>query len=162
MEAILDTRKGIIIGKEEIMGILFHRGRMLLLDRIEVTSEKVIGEFQVTDEVCEGHAGFDGKLVLRGSDILDMAAQLLGVWAAQHFERLGRNCFVREYGGAKFKGTISPREKLTLEICSGGIKTKTIEKENGGQLIIISGENFLAMVGDKQKAKISFVQLVVL
>ena len=59
--------------REEIDKLLPHRGRMRLLDKVETTAERIIGEFTVTKEVCEGHNVFGGSSVFRGSDLYDMA-----------------------------------------------------------------------------------------
>jgi 3-hydroxymyristoyl/3-hydroxydecanoyl-(acyl carrier protein) dehydratase len=72
----------IVLGKEEIELILPHRGRMLLLDKVEITKKEIIGEFLITNEVCEGHA-INNKEIFRGVDYLEMTAQLLGIWLSQ-------------------------------------------------------------------------------
>jgi len=67
----------IIIGKKDILSILPHRDRMLLLDEVTITDERVIGRFEVTEDVCQGHE-FDGRLIFRGVDIVEMAALTFG------------------------------------------------------------------------------------
>lgn len=79
-----ETREKIIIGKGEIMSILPHRGKFLLLDRVVITPEKIIGEFKVPREVC--HEVW-GKAIFRGVDYPEMAAQVLGIWIAQQAKR---------------------------------------------------------------------------
>lgn len=163
MESIMAPveQKEIVIGEREIMEILPHRGRMVLLDEVIINADRVTGSFLVTKEVCEGHAVLNGGSVLRGSDILDMAAQLLGVWTYNHFRCL-RGCMVREYGGAKFLKTISPGERLTLEITAKDIEVDDSGERGGRWLIFVTGKNFLAKVESQTRAKIFSVKLVIL
>jgi len=148
-----------IINKEQIESILPHRGRMLLLDRVIITAKKITGEFTVTKEVCEGHAVLDGEVLLKGSDFLDMAAQLLGVWTAQGSNFEGRKTVIREYGGAKFRKPTSPGELLVLEIETDNVSADDVYGD--GRLIIAKGENFLARVGEERKTEVYSVELVI-
>lgn len=159
---ILKGRKEIIIGKEEILEILPHRERMLLLDRVTIGDNKVSGEFEVTEAVCEGHALMGGKPLFRGSDFFDMAAQLLGVWAAQHQEFAGRIGLVRKYGGARFRKPVIPHDYLVMEINASNIEAVSFDREEGRQVVFVRGEKFIASVGNEQKAEIFSVELVVL
>jgi len=161
--ALLKGREEVIIEKEEIMEILPHRGRMLLLDRVVINNTKISGEFLVTEEVCEGHR-LDDQLVLRGADILDMAAQLLGVWAAKHSQMNNSLAYVREYGRTKFLDKVLPGDQLIMEI-----NTKDKSGNENPQIIIsvsgdrevrkIIGKEFTARVGKKNKATIFYVAL---
>jgi len=156
----LKREEKIIINKEQIGLILPHRGRMLLLDRVVITAQKIMGEFIVTNEVCDGHAVLEGKLVLKGSDLFDMAAQLLGVWAAQHSdaEFKGKKTVIREYGGAKFRNPIFPKEFLVMEIDPENASAQVMV---GRDIIITKGEKFSARVGKEKKAEISSVELII-
>jgi len=150
-----------IVDKKQIEQILPHKGRMLLLDRVIITEEKIIGEFKVTEEVCEGHPVLEeGKTALKGSDLLDMSAQLLGIWVAQGFgHKLGKKV-VREYGGAKFRKPICPGENLILEIATNRVLADDVRGD--GKLIIVKGDGFLARVGEEEtgRAKVYSVELV--
>lgn len=148
-----------VLGKEEIMGILPHRGTKLLLDTVTITPLKVIGEFLVTSEVCEGHSFAEGKSILKGSDLYDMSAQLLGVWAAQYPDFTGKLAFTRRYGEAKFQGPISPGDLLILEVAANDLEAE-IRIRPRLRKILITGKNFSAKVNDRQKAIIGFVELV--
>jgi len=156
----LKREEKIIIDKEQIELILPHRGRMLLLDRVVITTQKIMGEFTVTHEVCDGHAVLEEKLVLKGSDLFDIAAQLLGVWAAQHSdaEFKNRKTVIREYGGAKFRNPIFPGELLVMEIDPENASAQVLV---GRDIIITKGEKFSARVGKERKAEISFVELII-
>jgi len=160
-KSLFGKRKRVVLRKSRIKLILPHRGRMLLLDKVTIFPEKIIGEFLVTKKTCKGHAVLGDKLVLRGSDLLDMAAQLLGVWVGQNSDFFGRICMVREYGGAKFKNPILPDEKLIIEIDSNNIKEEVLGKDSL-ETVIITGENFLIRTEKETKAQINSVKLVVL
>lgn len=147
-----------VIGKEGIEKILPHRGRMLLLDEVEINTELVLGKLLVREEFCEGHAVADGKPVLRGSDLLDMAAQLLGMWASQHADFQGKRAMVRRYGEAKFQSLISAGDNLALEVRPNNLQGE-ITLRGDFKKIIITGKEFSAKVGSVQKAFISFVEL---
>lgn len=103
------TREKTIIGKEQIQSILPHRERMLLLDRVTITTKKVIGEFLITPEVCRGHE-IGGKPMFRGVDYVEMTAQLLGVWLAQE---------TAQYPG--FNGKLTPLRKASFKCISPAI-----------------------------------------
>lgn len=154
--AFLFGKKEVVIEKDEIITILPHRERMLLLDRVVVNETKASGEFTVTEAVCEGHAVLDGKLVMRGSDLFDMAAQLLGVWASQIPELVGRLSMVRRYGEAKFSRPIFPFETIIMEI------EVPKEIDEVGSMVEIKGEKFVVTVNNQRRAVVSSVTLVVL
>jgi len=148
-----------VLGRKEIEGFLPHRGRMLLLDGVEITAEKVVGKLTVTKEHCEGHAVLTGEEILRGSDLLDMAAQLLSVFlASQYPQFLGRICVVREYNGASFEKAIRPGEEIVIEVAVIDVEIR--EKH----LISITGKNFIVWDGQKEKikAEINGVKLVII
>lgn len=150
------------VNKSEIESILPHTGRMLLLDGIDITKERVLGSFRVTYKVCEGHRVLDGKEVLKGSDLFDMASQLLAVgWAVGHPNE-GETCMPRRYREAKLKKPIMPGEILSLEIKIKNITAESIDRKEGGRTIFLTGEKFLAKVGKETKAEIMGVHLVIL
>lgn len=157
----MEARAGVlnrVLERKEIKEILPHRGTMLLLDKVEVTDEKIIGEFTVTREVCEGHAVLDRKLILKGSDLFDMSAQLLSIFlGSQRSQFFGRTCVVNEYTGAKFKAPIKPFEKIIIELAVVDI---VIKRKNN--FIFVVGENFVVWDWKKEelKAKIHGVKLV--
>jgi len=153
--------KKITIKKRKIRHILPHRGRMLLLDEVMITPEKVIGKFKVTKKVCKGHAVFGGNLVFKGSDILDMSAQLLGVWAA-HLLTIKKDALVRVYGGvsygwSRFKKPIYPGETLNIEINTHDISSEILK---GGKIMVVRGKNFSAQVNGEIRAEVKSVELV--
>lgn len=149
----------VVLRKEEIMTILPHRERMLLLDEVIITDQVISGQFAVTEEVCEGHQ-FNGQLVFRGVDTIEMAAQLLGVWAAQHPDYAGKLAYFRQQGGAKFSDTVLPFQILIIEAKMNNLRIE-ISGRPGRQITKIIGEGFSARVGKQPKARISSVELVV-
>lgn len=165
------TGEKLVIGKERIISILPHRGRMLLLDEIVITDNKVMGRFEITEEVCQGHK-FNDQLVFRGVDIIEMAAQVLGVWLAQHPESEGKIAFFRRLlGDVKFFGMIIPSNVLIIEI---PVKKENEEAKEEGDMgnprIEISGrpdrliekavaENIIAKVDKDLKASIAGIEL---
>lgn len=169
LEKLEKKEEGIIIEKEKIMSILPQRGDKLLLDKVTITADKIIGEFLITEEVCQGHE-FGGKLVFRGVDIIEMAAQLLGIWAGQYSEFKGKIAYFKNIvGEVKFIGAVFPSDLLVMEL--------PVEKEVGseeeesprveafgrpGRLTQrIIGENFVASVKGQKKAIISSIGLAV-
>ena len=181
-------RKGVIVGvkflkkekrvieKEKIMSILPHRKGKLFLDRVIITAKKIIGEFLITEETCEGHE-IGGQPLFRGVDYPEMTAQLLGIWLSQqiiqHSNLDGKLAFLRK---ASFKsiGLSIPGDLLKIEIPvkesneeedeEGSPRIESVGREDRPtrlrqQVIAI---NAAAWVGEKKKAIIYFVELGVL
>lgn len=71
-----------IINEEQIKSILPHGDSKRFLDRVIITSKKIIGEVTIRPEHCKDHE-IDGQPVFRAVDYPEMAAQLLGIWVAQ-------------------------------------------------------------------------------
>lgn len=163
------TREKKIIDKEEVMSILPHRGRFLFLDRVIITAEKIIGEFTVTEEVCHE---IWGKLVFRGVDYLEMAAQLLGIWLAQQATQhpnLNRKLVYLRKASFKCINPAFPGDLLRIEIFvregseeeEGNPRIESIGSEDRPgrlrqQVICVNAE---VWVNDKKKAVIYFVEL---
>lgn len=159
-----------VIEKTQITEILPHRGTKLLLDEVVITRKSIVGKFTITEEVCHGHE-FNGQLVFRGVDIIEMVAQTLGVWLAQHPESEGKIAFFRRImGDIKFSGMVVPSDLLIVEIpVERDAETEVVEQEENPR-IEMSGrpdrmiekaiaENIIAKVGKNPKAFISGVEL---
>jgi len=149
---LFSEKKEIIFEKEEIEKILPHRGRMLLLDRVRFSDGKAVGEFLVTDEVCEGHV-IAGVPVMKGSDLCDMAAQLLGIMVHKEEEitsRLGdeKTLAALEYNGIVFKRRIRPGEKVLIET-----STEVDYEERHGILKITGGMFFVRVDSQDETEK---------
>lgn len=168
----LSGRKEVIIEKDEIIKILPHRGRMLLLDRVVITPDKVVGEFTVTEEVCQGHEVWNGKAVLRGVELPEMAFQLLGVFVAKDAEIvasvlpkdsgakaasviIGKLCVARECQRAVFSGPIFPGDKVVAEMGVG------VEVDAFGPMIKVESGKIIFRVGNQKKATVLSVALAV-
>lgn len=164
-----------IINRSQIEEILPHRGRMLFLDEVVITNKNILGKFTVTDEVCKGHE-FNSQLVFRGVDIIEMAAQVLGIWLAQHSESKDQIAFFRRIlGEVKFYGMVVPSNVLLVEIPVIAIdEDDEDEKERSGNpRIEISGrpdrllkravaENITARVGSTNKAVILGIEFSII
>ena len=153
-----DSGEGkIVISKEEIMEVLFHRGRMLLLDQVTIIDGKVVGEFTVPAENCEGHEPIPNMSVMRGVDIPEMAFQLLAVFLSKNPKLFdvskSRVCVAREITGVKFNGFIQPGDKIVLETM-----TEVHIDEIAGISFAESGK-IIATVDSKRKCAITSVVL---
>lgn len=170
--AFLSGKKEVVIGKDEIRKILPHRGRMLLLDKVVITLDKVVGEFTVTEEVCQGHEVWNGKAVLRGVELPEMAFQLLGVFVAKDSEiiasvlpedsgaevtlaTVGNLCVARECQRAVFNSPIFPGDKVVAEMGVG------VEVDAFGPMIKIKSSEIIFRVGNQKKATVFSVALAI-
>lgn len=141
------------ISSEQIRSILPHRGHFLLLDEVSITSQKIIGKVRITEDMCLGHAVFNGKMVFRGSDFIDMAAQLLAIWAVQWPQLCsslkGKICMPVEYGNSTFRAKVLPGDLVLMT------PKKVWAREKTGRILII-GEKFTAEVeGKSQKGNVT-------
>lgn len=147
----------IVISKEEILNILFHRGRMLFLDEVTISCGKVTGKFTIQVDDCQGHEPVPGVPMFRGVDVTEMALQLLGIIVYKNTdfkESLAGRAFVaREIGGAKFSGPIFVGDQLILET-----STDIYIEEISGVCKIISSTMFAKVDGSK-KGMIHFVAI---
>lgn len=162
-----------VIDKNKILKILPHRGRMLLLDEVVITKKSIVGKFTITGDVCRGHE-FNGQLVFRGVDIIEMAAQTLGVWLAQHPEFEKKLAFFRRLiGDIKFFGMVVPADLLIIEIPVEKEAEAEAENQQGNPRVEISGRpgrmiekaiaaNIIAKVGKDSKAFISGIELSII
>ena len=155
--------KKVTVEKEDIMEILPHRDRMLLLDRVIITPQTIAGEFLVTEDVCRGHAVVGDKLLFRGVDIEEMSAQLLGAsWGIQHPDFTNMVGLLREIGRSKFYGPIFVDDLLIVEIKRGNIKERILGgPEPDFMSIALTAKEFLARVKKEKKAVIESVKLVI-
>ncbi len=157
--AFFAGEKEIIVDKEEIMTILFHRGNKLLLDRVIITEKKAVGEFLVTAGICEGHEPIPGMPVMRGVEIPEMAFQLLGVLINKHPEifplLIGKAFAAREIALVRFNGFIVPGDVLTLET---GIDVEFDEVESAAR---IESGKMIAKVNGKKRGIVSSVAIAV-
>ena len=145
----------LVVSEEEIKRILFHRGRMLLLDWVTIVNGRATGEFTIPSANCDGHEPMPNMPVMRGVEVIEMAFQLLGIIVAKNPELAGmlRNkvCVAREVTGATFNGLIKPGDGLSLET-----EGEVTVCESAGILRIESGRMF-ARVGKKKKCVINSV-----
>ena len=152
----------VVVEQDEIARILFHKGRMRMLDQVIIDDGIAVGEFVVPDTHCEGHEPMPGMPVLRGSDIADMAYQLLGVIVAKLAPKCpelavdleGKRFFANEITGVKFRGFTVPGERLVLQTSPNFYVNKAVGT------IMIESNPMLAQVGGKKRAEVSPVIIV--
>ena len=149
----------VVVSKEEITRILFHRGRMLLLDQVTIYNDRAFGEFTVPPENCEGHSPQPNMPVMRGVDIIEMAFQLLGILIAKNHKLSElvkeKTLVAREVSDAKFNGLVLPGDELTLEIA-----TDINVDYCPGETYRIESGRIIARVEGKKKATIASVVIV--
>lgn len=136
------------ISSEQIRSILPHRGHFLLLDEVLITSQKMIGKVRITEDMCLGHVAFNGKMIFRGSDFIDMAAQLLYIWAAQWPQLRSslktKICMPVEYGSSTLRAKVLPGDLVLIT------PKKVWARERTGRILIV-GEKFTAEVEGKSR-----------
>jgi len=147
----------VTVHKKEIMEILFHRGRMLLLDLVVINEGDVIGEFVVPACNCEGHEPMPKMPLMRGVEVIEMAFQLLGILTAKNpvmadFSK-DKTAVAREVNGVKFSGFIKPGNNVVLQT-----STEVTIEEVGGVMRIESGR-IVASVDGQKKATIGSVAI---
>ena len=78
----------------------------------------MIGKVRITEDMCLGHAVFNGEMIFRGSDFIDMAAQLLAVWAVQWPQLCsslqGKICMPVKYGNSIFRAKVLPGDLVLM------------------------------------------------
>lgn len=160
----VERGKKVTLRKEEIMSILPHRGRMLLLDEVEVTSQKATGTLLVTEDFCKGHAVTGERLVFRGVDMEEMAAQLLGVvWGVQHPKFTKRAGLLRGIGRSKFfGGPVFVGDTLIVEIERRNIRDRVVGGPEPERMsVTVVAKDFLVRVKKENKATIEHIKLVI-
>ena len=145
----------LVVSEEEIKRILFHRGRMLLLDWVTIAKGRATGEFTIPSDNCDGHEPVPNMPVMRGVEVIEMAFQLLGVMVAKNSELADmlRNkvCVAREVTGATFNGLVKPGDTLLLDT-----QTEIIICETAG-ILRIESSRMIARVGNQKKCVVNSV-----
>ncbi len=162
-----------IIDGEEIKSILFHGDSKRFLDRVIITSKKIIGEVTIRSEHCKDHE-IDGRPIFRAVDYPEMAGQLLGVWVAQQVtQRSILNGKIAPFRKSSFMSIAPsfPGDLLRMEIPiierkeemeeDGSPRIERIGREDrpGRKRYQAIGLNAEAWVGNTKRAIIYFVEL---
>jgi len=156
-----------IANREEIERIISYPPDIIFLDKVLKTSkDEYVGEFLVTERACGGGMHKIGeKLVFRGVDLPEMAAQLLGVlWGAQHLDFVKDKVLVyRTIKGMYFEKPIFVNDLLKIKINSEDIgRIKMLGGPEKEKIIVpLSGKKFLFTVGKEKKATIEQIRLVI-
>ncbi len=160
-QAIGDTLCAKNLTLSEIMEVLPHRGNKLLLDGVFVyPGDYVRGEFEVKLENCEGHAVDRGNMVFRGVDMIEMAAQTLGVyWSVIRPEFKGRTVLFRSVDKVKFRGAVYVSEEIAVTVFLANISEKISERRGAGELV---GREISVSSSEKEVAQIGAITLVLL
>lgn len=156
-----DTLRAKSLIFSDIMAVLPHRGDKLLLDRVFIyPGDYVRGEFEVNPKNCEGHAVDRGNMVFRGVDMIEMAAQTLGVyWSVVRPEFKGRTVLFRSVEKAKFRGAVYVGEEITVTVFLANISEKISERRGAGELV---GREISVFSSEKEVAQIGAITLVLL
>jgi len=139
-----------------------HRGLMLLLDKVTIyPRSKASGELQVTPERCVGFCfKKQEELILRGVDLVEMAAQLLGVWGSyfrEIFKERRREFVLASFGRAEFHKPIKVGETVVIEIAVDRIR---VRGDARSQQFVIKGEEFIIKVNEELRGRISGITLM--
>jgi 3-hydroxyacyl-[acyl-carrier-protein] dehydratase len=104
-----------LFGLAEIREIIPHRGRALLLDRVEVSDDGLsgIGYLKVNVDHCEGH--FPDIPIMRGVDRVEMGALTLCVVVMSGLEVKQLPLF-DGCGSIKFTGLVRPGDEIRAEV----------------------------------------------
>lgn len=150
-------------GVDDIRFVLpAHRGGKLMLDLVEsYPNSKVVGWFAVAPDRCVGFCFLNGEeLALTGADLIEMAAQLLGVFG-YHFREIfaerHRKFVLASVSRAEFHKPVKAGETVCIEIGTNDIKVRGNPQS---QQFVIRGEEFTIKVGEEVRGKISGVTLI--
>ena len=159
--AVLRGRNEVIISSDEVRAILPHKGDKVFVDSLVINAQTVTGQFLMTHAACAGHEVLEGKTIFRGSDYLDMAAQVLGIFARQVGNlKITKGSVLREYGPSKFFKPTTPGELLLMEIKIDDIKVEALMRGEKVCTVYFTGNNFTARVGNEKKATVESVSAV--
>jgi predicted hotdog family 3-hydroxylacyl-ACP dehydratase len=141
-----------------------HRGAKLMLDQVEsYPNSKVVGRLAVAPDRCVGFCFLNGEeLAITGADLIEMAAQLLGVFG-YHFREVFaeryRKFVLASVNRAEFHKPVKAGETVCVEIAVDNIRVKVREGPEFQQFVI-RGEDFVIKVGDEVRGKISGITLM--
>lgn len=160
---VVDNVKRLVtVRKNQLVEILPHKGRALFLDEVVIDNKAAVGVLRVTFELCEGHEVFNGQKIMRGVDILEMAAQLLGVWCYLKKQEIGlgsiRMAVVRRYGETIFRRPVFPGQVIVVQLLVDNILVNKIY--NSGR-VMVEGRDIKAYAEDKIVALIDSIELFI-
>ncbi len=141
------------MGKAKITEILPHRGRALLLDRVEVDEvhNKATGYLVVTKRHCEGH--FPDNPIMRAVDRIEMIALTLGVAAGTRLPE-GSLPLLYSFDRARFPGKAVPGDLIRTEAVLDRFNRRIIRghgKAFVGDKLVAEAEDIVCLVGKPKK-----------
>ncbi len=154
---LMTAERQVVLDLERIMAVLPHRPPMLFVTRVtqvfkeeKQVKSRLIAEFEVTDEHCEGH--FPGKPVFPGVKIVEALGQasILLVFSLDSKRLEEKVPNLASADGAKFRQPVLPPTTLRLEV------ELTYLNNKGGKF---SGKAFVAdqLVAEFRELVILFV-----
>lgn len=146
-----------------IKQMLPHRDYNLLLDQATVFSDRIVGRLEVGRGRCVGFRFKGGsaeeELVIRGTELIDMAAQLLGVRGSRFRELMlkRQEIVLLSVGRADFLRPVRADDVVEMEIQFSDIKVWQIERS---KRYLIEGVRFVVRVSGELRALIHDVKLM--
>lgn len=139
-----------------------HRGLKLLLDEVRsYPGSLVIGKLSVIPERCVGFCFVNGEeLAITGADLIEMAAQLIGVWGyhcKEVWAERHRKFVLAIVTKAAFHKPVKAGETVTIEVAPGNIR---VRENTELQQFVIRGEDFVIKVGEEVRGKIAGITLM--
>lgn len=152
------------IGKAQILSILPHRGDKLFLDSVEIVGDKrITGQVSVRRGHCIGHEILKDRLLFKGVDFTEMAAQILGVvWGIKHPDFLDMVGLLKDSGGFKISRPVFVGDYLEIDIDPKDI-IERIRKgpEREKMFILLTLKRAVARVGKEERAEINSIRIVI-
>jgi len=164
IEILAPVEKAVInLDTMEIKQILPHREQNLLLDSAVIYPDRIVGRLEVGLGRCvkfHFKKGLDiEELVIRGTELIDMAAQLLGVRGSRFQELMFKKqeIVLLSVGKAEFLRPVKANDLVEMGIPFSNIHVWQIERN---KRYLIEGVRFEAKVSAELRAVIHDIKLM--
>jgi hypothetical protein len=139
-----------------------HKDDKLLLSEVRISGNMVTGYLTVMPSMCVGiHRNTQEDLVIRPSDIMDMAAQLLGMFGSLLPELTKRRSHfgMPRGGGVGSRAEVMVWQTIEMKILIDDIviAEEDLDHVPGGKRHMLLGVNFIATVGGSKVATVDYV-----